>query len=140
MSYTYERKINYYETDRMGVVHHSNYIRYMEEARTEWLEALDMHFDVLEKNEITIPVLGINCTYKHHVTFGDTILIRTYAKEYTGVRMTVGYEITDKKTGNTVLIGETKHCFTDKKLKPISLKKYAPQFHEKFEKLLEEDN
>lgn len=139
MSYTYERKINYYETDRMGVVHHSNYIRYLEEARTEWLEALDMPFDLLEKNKITIPALGVNCTYKHHVTFGDIILIHTYAKEYTGVRMTIGYEITDKKTGNVVLIGETKHCFTDNNLKPISLKKYAPEFHNKFSKLLDED-
>ena len=137
MSYIYERKINYYETDRMGVVHHSNYIRYLEEARVEWLEALDMPFDLLEKNKITIPVLGVNCTYKHHVTFGDTILIKTYAKEYTGVRMTIGYEITDKKNGNIVLTGETKHCFTDRNLKPINLKKYAPQFHEKFLKLLE---
>ena len=127
MSYTYERKINYYETDRMGVVHHSNYIRYLEEARTEWLEALDMPFDLLEKNKITIPALGVNCTYKHHVTFGDTILIKTYAKEYTGVRMTVGYEITDKKNGNIVLTGETRHCFTDSNLKPISLKKHAPK-------------
>ena len=139
MSFTYERKINYYETDRMGVVHHSNYIRYLEEARTEWLEALDMPFDLLEKNKITIPALGVNCTYKHHVTFGDIILIHTYAKEYTGVRMTIGYEITDKKTGNVVLIGETKHCFTDNSLKPISLKKYAPEFHNKFSKLLDED-
>ena len=139
MSFTYERKINYYETDRMGVVHHSNYIRYLEEARTEWLEALDMPFDLLEKNKITIPALGVNCTYKHHVTFGDIILIHTYAKEYTGVRMTIGYEITDKKTGNVVLIGETKHCFTDNNLKPISLKKYAPEFHNKFSKLLDED-
>jgi len=133
----YERKINYYETDRMGVVHHSNYIRYLEEARTEWLEVLNMPFDLLEKNEITIPVLGVNCTYKYHVTFGDTILIKTYAKEYTGVRMTIGYEVTDKKNGNIVLTGETKHCFTDRNLKPINLKKYAPQFHEKFLKLLE---
>ena len=139
MSFTYERKINYYETDRMGVVHHSNYIRYLEEARTEWLEALDMPFDLLEKNKITIPALGVNCTYKHHVTFGDIILIHTYAKEYTGVKMTIGYEITDKKTGNVVLIGETKHCFTDNNLKPISLKKYAPEFHNKFSKLLDED-
>lgn len=139
MSFTYERKINYYETDRMGVVHHSNYIRYLEEARTEWLEALDMPFDLLEKNKITIPALGVNCTYKHHVTFGDIILIHTYAKEYTGVKMTIGYEITDKKTGNVVLIGETKHCFTDNSLKPISLKKYAPEFHNKFSKLLDED-
>lgn len=139
MSFIYERKINYYETDRMGVVHHSNYIRYLEEARTEWLEALDMPFDLLEKNKITIPALAVNCTYKHHVTFGDIILIKTYAKEYTGVRMTIGYEITDKKTGNVVLIGETKHCFTDNNLKPIILKKYAPEFHEKFSKLLDED-
>ena len=139
MSFTYERKINYYETDRMGVVHHSNYIRYLEEARTEWLEALDMPFDLLEKNNITIPALGVNCTYKHHVTFGDIILIHSYAKEYTGVKMTIGYEITDKKTGNVVLIGETKHCFTDNSLKPISLKKYAPEFHNKFSKLLDED-
>lgn len=137
MSFKYERKINYYETDRMGVVHHSNYIRYLEEARTEWLEVLNMPFDLLEKNEITIPVLGVNCTYKYHVTFGDTILIKTYAKEYTGVRMTIGYEVTDKKNGNIVLTGETKHCFTDRNLKPINLKKYAPQFHEKFLKLLE---
>ena len=137
MEFIYERKINYYETDRMGVVHHSNYIRYLEEARTEWLEVLNMPFDLLEKNEITIPVLGVNCTYKYHVTFGDTILIKTYAKEYTGVRMTIGYEVTDKKDGNIVLTGETKHCFTDRNLKPINLKKYAPQFHEKFLKLLE---
>ena len=137
MEFIYERKINYYETDRMGVVHHSNYIRYLEEARTEWLEVLNMPFDLLEKNEITIPVLGVNYTYKYHVTFGDTILIKTYAKEYTGVRMTIGYEVTDKKNGNIVLTGETKHCFTDSNLKPINLKKYAPQFHEKFLKLLE---
>ena len=139
MSYIYERKINYYETDRMGVVHHSNYIRYLEEARVEWLEALDMPFDLLEKNKITIPVLGDNCTYKHHVTFGDTILIKTYAKEYTGVRMTIGYEITDKKNGNIVLTGETKHCFTDSNLKPINLKKHNPEFHEKFLNLLEKN-
>lgn len=138
MGYTYERKINYYETDRMGVVHHSNYIRYLEEARTEWLEAIDMPFDLLEKNKITIPVLGVNCTYKQHVTFGDIVLVHTYAKEYSGVRMTIGYEVTDKKTGNIVLLGETKHCFTDSNLKPISLKKYAPEFHEKFAELLDE--
>ena len=139
MSYIYERKVNYYETDRMGVVHHSNYIRYLEEARVKWLEAIDMPFDLLERNKITVPVLGVNCTYKHHVTFGDTILINTYAKEYTGVRMTIGYEITDKKNGNIVLIGETKHCFTDSNLKPINLKKHNPEFHEKFLNLLEKN-
>lgn len=137
MEFIFERKINYYETDKMGVVHHSNYIRYMEEARCAWLENIEMPFSSLEENGITIPVLGVNCEYKHHVTFGDTIIIKPFTKEYTGVRMTVGYDIIDKKTGKIVLIGETKHCFTDKNLKPINLKKYAPEFSKKFQSLLE---
>lgn len=138
MSFTYERKINYYETDRMGVVHHSNYIRYMEEARCSWLEDIKMPFSLLEENGITIPVLGVNINYKYHVTFEDTIIIKPFAKEYSGVRMTIGYDVIDKKTGKTVLVGETKHCFTDKNLKPINLKKHAPEFSNKFQSLLEE--
>lgn len=137
MNFVFERKINYHETDRMGVVHHSNYIKYMEEARCDWLESVDMPFSLLEENGITIPVLGVNCQYKYHVTFGDTVIIKPYVKEYTGVRMTVGYTMEDKKTGKVVLVGETKHCFTDRSLKPISLKKHVPQFNAKFESLLE---
>ena len=137
MNFVFERKINYHETDRMGVVHHSNYIKYMEEARCDWLESVDMPFSLLEENGITIPVLGVNCQYKYHVTFGDTVIIKPYVKEYTGVRVTVGYTMEDKKTGKVVLVGETKHCFTDRSLKPISLKKHAPQFNAKFESLLE---
>lgn len=139
MSFTFERTVNYYETDQMGVVHHSNYIRYMEEARCSWLNNIEMPFSLLEENDITIPVLGVNCNYKYHATFGDTILIRTFAKEYSGVRMTVGYEMKDKKTDKIFLIGETKHCFTNKNLRPINLKKYAPQFSDKFQNLLEEN-
>ncbi len=137
MSYLFERRINYYETDRMGVVHHSNYIRYLEEARCFWLEELQMPFSLLEENGITIPVLGVNCRYQYHVTFDDTIQIYVSIKEYTGVRMTVGYDVIDKKTKKTVLTGETKHCFTDRNLKPINLKKHAPEFSQKFEQILE---
>ncbi len=133
----FERKINYYETDRMGVVHHSNYIRFMEEARCKWLEDIGMPFEVLEENGITIPVLGVSCEYKNHVTFGDTIIIDLTVKEYNSVRMTVEYNITDKKTGKVVLIGKTKHCFTNRELRPISLKKYNPDFNFKFQSLLE---
>lgn len=138
MSFVFERTINYYETDKMGVVHHSNYIRYLEEARCSWLKSIGMPFSLLEENNITIPVLGVNCSYKYHVTFGDTIIINLFIKEYSGVRMTVGYDVIEKDTGKQVLIGETKHCFTDKNLKPINLKKYNLDFSDKFQNLLEE--
>lgn len=136
MEFIFERKINYYETDKMGVVHHSNYIRYMEEARCAWLESIEMPFTLLEENNITIPVLGVNCEYKYHVTFGDIIIIKPYVKEYTGVRMKVGYDIKDKKTGKTVLVGETKHCFTNENLRPVNLKKVSKEFSDKFQNLL----
>ena len=70
MNNVFERKINYYETDRMGVVHHSNYIRFMEEGRCFWLEQIGLPFETMEENGVTIPVLGVNCTYKHNNDYG----------------------------------------------------------------------
>ena len=135
MDYTYERTINYYETDKMGVVHHSNYIRFLEEARCYFLKCVGMPFEDFEAQNITIPVLSVNCEYKHHVTFSDTILIKVIVKEYNGVRLTIGYEVKDKKTKKEVISAETKHCFTNKSLRPINLKKYCLQFSAKFENL-----
>lgn len=137
MGFTYKRQINYYETDKMGIVHHSNYIRFMEEARTAWMESVGMPFWAMEEAGITIPVLGLNIDYKNHVTFGDTILISPYLKEFNGVRMTVGYNVTEEKTGKTVVEVETRHCFTGHNLRPVNLKKKAPEFYEVFIKMLE---
>ena len=50
--------------------------------------------------------------------------------------MTVGYDVKNKETGQVVIVAETKHCFTNRELRPINLKKVAPQFSEKFESLL----
>ena len=135
MEPVWERKINYYETDKMGIVHHSNYIRYLEEARCYWLDSYQMPYSAFEKQGIDIPVLAVNCEYKHHVTFDDIIQIKVFIKEYNGVRMTIGYDVRDKKNGNTVILAETKHCFTNKNLKAINLKKYLPEFDKKFKEL-----
>lgn len=136
MEFTFDRRINYYETDRMGVVHHSNYIRFLEEARCHMLDANDMPYSAFEEQGVMIPVLGVNCHYKLYVTFDDIIEIKPFVKDFNGVRLTIGYQIINKKTGNLVLTGETKHCFTDMSLKPIRLQKQIPEFHNKFIKLL----
>lgn len=135
MDLIFERKINYYETDKMGVVHHSNYIRYLEEARCFFFDKLGMPFSDFEANNITIPVLSVNCTYKKHVTFDDILLINVFVKSYNGVRFTIGYDVKDKATGNTVIIAETKHCFTDINLKPVNLKKALPKYSDMFQEL-----
>lgn len=134
MEFEYKRKINYYETDKMGVVHHSNYIRFLEEARCRWLEKLGISMEYLEENGYTIPTLEVNCQYKNHVTSGDTIIIRPVISEYNGVRMTVSYEVIDN-TGKEIIKAKTKHCFTNKELRPINMKKNNMQIHNIFEKI-----
>ena len=135
--YIYERKINYYETDKMGIVHHSNYIRFFEEARCDFLEKSGLPYDVMEERGIMSPVLGIICQYKQHITYGDIIEIHTSITKFSGVKFTVSYEIYNKKTGNLCILGESNHCFTDSNLKPLNLKKHFNDVYEKFMYLIE---
>lgn len=137
MNHIFERKINYYETDKMGVVHHSNYIRFFEEARCQFLEDSGLPYDMLEEKGIMSPVLGISCKYKYHVTFGDTIEIHCGITSFTGVKFTVSYEIYNKDTGTLCLTGESNHCFTDSNLKPMNLKKNFKDIYDKFNNLVE---
>ena len=135
MEFEYKREINYYETDKMGIVHHSNYIRFLEEARCKWLKELGISMEFLEENGYTIPTLEVNCQYKYHVTSGDIIIIKPIVIEYNGVRMTVSYEVKEEKTGKEVIKAWTKHCFTNNELKPINMKKSNTQIHSIFENL-----
>lgn len=134
MEFIFERTINYYETDKMGVTHHSNYIRFLEEARCEFLKHIKLPYEKLEEKGIMIPVLDVHCEYKHFSGFGDTLIIKTKIKKFTGVQMYVTYEIINKETNDLVMIGETKHCFTNMELKPINLKKI---FKEGYDTLIE---
>ena len=132
----YERRINYYATDAMQIVHHSNYIRFMEESRTDALERVGLPYSEMERQGVLIPVLAVNCQYKHPARYGDTILVNVGVKEYSGVKIIMEYTITNKASGEILVIGETKHCFTDTNLKPISLKKSRPDMHEKMIELM----
>ena len=71
----YRRQVFYYETDKMGVTHHSNYVRFMEEARIDFLEQIGCSYDKMEKAGIISPVIWIECEYKRSTTFGDELRI-----------------------------------------------------------------
>ena len=124
----YEHKIQYYETDKMGITHHSNYIRFMEEARVAWLDEIGYSFAKLESMGLTSPVLSVKCEYKKTTTYPDIILIKPSLESYNGVKMKIKYEMTNKKTDETVAIGETEHCFLNAKGLPIAIKKSYPEF------------
>ena len=56
--------VRYYETDKMGIVHHSNFLRYLEIARLEWLNKLGLDYNEIEKNGIILPVVDVSISYK----------------------------------------------------------------------------
>ena len=137
MGFQYERRINYYETDKMGIVHHSNYIRFLEEARCRWLEVAGMPMELIESKGFTIPTLEVNCKYHTPVSSGDTILIIVKMKEYDGIKMIIDYEIIHGKNEKKVATAYTKHCFTNRDLKPIQMKKYDEELHQVFESMVD---
>ena len=123
----YKHKVQYYETDKMGITHHSNYIRWMEEARIDFLEQLGFGFDKLEQGGIISPVLSVECTYKKPTTFPQEISIEVRLLEFRGAKLKIGYEMRNE-AGELVCEAASGHCFLNAKGRPVRLQKDFPEF------------
>lgn len=119
----YVHKVNYYETDKMGITHHSNYIRFMEEARLHFLEAVGYPLWRLEAEGVTSPVVSLDCQYKHPTTYGDELSIQVTVEAYTGVKLVLSYVMHNTATGKLVATAKSSHCFIDEKGCPIAVRK-----------------
>ena len=117
----YVRRANYYETDKMGIIHHSNYIRWFEEARLHYMEEMGWPFTKVEAMGIVIPVLSVDCQYKSMVRYDDTVDIYTKITKFSGVKMTIAYRVLESETGNVRWSGVTSHCFLRKDSRPIRM-------------------
>lgn len=133
----FHREINYYETDRMGVVHHSNYIRFLEESRMDFFKAVGMNYAELEQMGIMIPVYSVSCKYVTPARFGDTIIIYPRFEEFRGARFRVSYKIVDEKSGELRCTAESVHCFVDDRFELINLKTKAPDVYQMFINVIE---
>ena len=123
----YIHKVNYYETDKMGITHHSNYIRFMEEARMNFLSEIGYPMTRLEEEGITSPVVSVNCEYKHTTTYSDEIEIEVVMEKYTGVKLFLSYTMRNPNTNEIVAMASSTHCFIDENGRPIAVKKRAPE-------------
>lgn len=124
----YEREVYYYETDRMDCVHHSNYIRWFEEARIHLMKVCNFPYDALEASGILSPVLHAEADYKTMARFGEGVLIGVRVERYTGTRIAFSYEVRDRTSGTVRCLGKTSHCFIRENGRPVSLKKANPQY------------
>ena len=126
-TFLYEHTVQYYETDKMNCVHHSNYVRWFEEARTFLLDELGFGYFKMEESGVMSPVLRVEADYKSMARFGDTVQIEVGAENYTGTRITFVYVIRDKVSDTVRCTGKTHHCFIAGNGRPVSLKKHLPE-------------
>ena len=97
--------VRYYETDQMGIVHHSNYIRYFECGRTAMLKELGLPIEKIEEAGVMLPVVSVECRYKVPARLGDTLRIVSVIDEVPRAKLVIRTEIYNP-AGQLVCDGE----------------------------------
>ena len=134
----YSHLVQYYETDKMGITHHSNYIRFMEEARLDFFKNLGYDYLEFEKMGVFSPVVGLNnIRYKKPSTVNDVIDIEVSIKSMNAVTFVVSYVMKIKDV--IIFTGESEHCLVSKEGKILPLNnKLTTSFYEKIKGLIKE--
>lgn len=131
----------YYETDQMGIIHHSNYYRYFEVARTDYLKSVvGMTYKDVEQLGVRMPLTETQCRYKIPALYDDELTIQTTVRDMTVVRISFDYVITRGRDGAFIAEGQTFHAFTNTENRPVNLKKYNAALYETLFKAANIDN
>lgn len=144
MSWTYTRRVKYYETDRMGVVHHSNYLRLIEDARMDWLNDNVMNYCKMENMGIIIPAASAYGEFIAFLHYDDPFSVEIKLIEFKGIKMTFSYVVRNTDTDVICYKGKSSHFFacgnSDVGYKPfLSFRKKYPEIYEKVKSFVEEE-
>ena len=130
----YIHKVQYYETDKMGITHHSNYVRFMEEARVDFFEQIGWPYDRFEAEGIASPVVSVDLEYKAPTTYPDQIAIEVSVTEFRGVRLKLEYVM--KQGDKVCCIAHSQHCFVNGEGRLVKISKDYPEFNECLQSLV----
>ena len=95
-----EKRIYYHDTDSGGVVYYGNYLKYLEEARTEFLEHKGLSVKDLRDQGFLYAVRKCTITYKSPARYGDTLIVDAKLTKITAAQMVFEQKVIDKETGD----------------------------------------
>ena len=121
-----KRKVQYYETDMMGVTHHANYIHWMEEARIDFMDQIGFPYKRMETEGVFSPVKSIRVNYLKPCTFGDEVDVTVGVQDFNGVVITITYDM--RVNGEPVFSGTSEHVFLDRDGKFVRMRRVMPEF------------
>ena len=112
MSITVPYHVNFFDTDAMAVVHHSNYIRWFEIGRVEYLRRIGITLNDLMADGFLFPITEIDARYHHAARFDDNLLIETTAVALTKAKMAFAYRILRVSNSDLLVTGHSQNVFT----------------------------
>lgn len=115
------KQIYYYDTDAGGVVYYANYLKFMEEARTEFLEQRGLSIDEMKKIGLLFAVRKCSINYKSPARYGDIILCDASLKKMTAAQLIFDQNIYEKESRLLLVEGEVILVCLSKDFKPIQI-------------------
>ena len=113
ISFETKIRVEYHHTDQMGVVHHSNYVKFFEVARTEWLRANGLTYAEMERRGVMMPIVDVAVKYRNPALYDELLSVTAFVDEAPMARMTFRYEVRGED-GRDIASGSTTLGFIDK--------------------------
>lgn len=112
ISFETKIRVEYHHTDQMGIVHHSNYVKFFEVARTEWLRAMGITYAEMERRGVMMPIVDVTVKYRNPALYDELISVTAFVDEAPMARMTFRYEVRGED-GREIATGSTTLGFID---------------------------
>jgi acyl-CoA thioester hydrolase len=125
-------RVRYAETDQMGIVHHANYLVWMEVGRTELSKSLGIHYSEIEQAGYFMTVVEVSVRYAQAARYDDEVVVQTRIASANPRFITFEYELTHGATGARLVTGETKHLFCARTGGGLRPAKLPERFHAYF--------
>ena len=112
ISFETKIRVEYPHTAQMGIVHHSNYVKFFEVARTEWLRAMGITYAEMERRGVMMPIVDVAVKYRNPALYDELISVTAFVDEAPMARMTFRYEVRGED-GREIATGSTTLGFID---------------------------
>ena len=107
-------RVRYAETDQMGIVHHSSYVVWIEEGRSQWMRAHGNPYAQFEKEGLLLVVSELFLRYKQPACYDQRVIIRCWVESVRSRQIQFNYEVVDAETGAIFVSGFTQHICLDR--------------------------
>src|SRR5512135_964673 len=113
--------VRYAETDQMGIVHHSTYIIWMEEGRSDFMRQKQVDYAEVEKRGLALAVTELNVRYSASAHYGEQVTVRTWVESLRSRMLVFGYEIINTKSKQRLITGEVKLTMINKQGQVVTM-------------------